>query len=263
MPYAAVNGQKLYYEDAGTASPVLVFSHGLLMDQTMFAPQVDALKHRYRCISWDERAHGRTASGDTCDPFSYYDSADDLAALLRYLDIERAVLVGMSQGGYLSLRAALKHPAIVQALVLIDSQAGPEDPAKMPGYAVMIDDYANNGLSEQTASILEHIILGDGWSGSAAWKEKWAGWKPHNLRQSFHALGARDDVRDQLGNIDVPVLVIHGDSDAAIEPERARAMTDALPHARMELIVGGGHASNLTHPDQVNPLIEAFVAQLD
>jgi pimeloyl-ACP methyl ester carboxylesterase len=239
-----------------------VFSHGLLMDQTMFEPQIDALKHRYRCISWDERAHGRTASNDTCEPFSYYDSADDLAALLQHLGIERAIFVGMSQGGYLSLRAALKHPAIVQALVLIDTQAGTEDPAKMPDYAVMINDYATNGLSDQTAAILEHVILGDGWSGSVVWKKKWAGWKPHNLLQSFHALGARDDIRDQLGRINVPVLVIHGDSDAAIEPERAKAMADALPQASMALIVGGGHASNLTHPDQVNPLIEAFVAQM-
>jgi len=262
MPYAAVNGQHLYYEESGTGSPALVFSHGLLMDQTMFAPQIEALKHHYRCISWDERAHGRTASSDNCEPFSYYDSADDLAALLHHLGIEQAILVGMSQGGYLSLRAALKHPAIVRALVLIDTQAGPEDPAKMPGYAVMIADYASNGLSDESAAILEHVILGDGWSGASAWKEKWAGWKPHNLLQSFTTLGTRDDIRDQLGRIDVPVLVIHGDSDAAIEPERAKAMTDALPHARMELIVGGGHASNLTHPDQVNPLIEAFVAQL-
>jgi len=170
MSYAAVNGQNLYYEDTGTGASVLVFSHGLLMDHSMFAPQVDALRHRYRCISWDERGHGLTANNRMCEPFSYYDSADDLAALLDHLGVERAILVGMSQGGYLSLRAALKHPAIVQAMVLIDTQAGPEDPAKMPGYAVMVEDYASNGLSEETGAILEHVILGDGWSGAMAWR---------------------------------------------------------------------------------------------
>lgn len=261
MSYAAVNGQNLYYEDTGTGAPVLVFSHGLLMDHSMFAPQVDALRHRYRCISWDERGHGLTANNRMCEPFSYYDSANDLAALLDHLGVKRAILVGMSQGGYLSLRAALKYPAIVQAMVLIDTQAGPEDPAKMPGYAVMIEDYASNGLSEETGAILEHVILGDGWSGAVAWKEKWASWQPHNLLQCFNTLGSRDDISGKLGAITVPVLVIHGDSDVAIEPERAKAMADALPNARMELIVGGGHASNLTHPDQVNPLIEAFIAQ--
>ena len=93
MPIASVNGQNLYYEDTGGRGPVLVFSHGLLMDHTMFAPQVQALQDRYRCISWDERGHGQTADPAHCAPFDYYDSADDLAALLAHLGVERAVLV--------------------------------------------------------------------------------------------------------------------------------------------------------------------------
>ena len=70
----------------------------------------------------DERPTKRTAT-DSCAPFTYYDSANDLAALLAHLGIERAVLAGMSQGGYLSLRCALTHPALVRALILIDTQA--------------------------------------------------------------------------------------------------------------------------------------------
>jgi pimeloyl-ACP methyl ester carboxylesterase len=73
------------------------------MDSSMFAPQVAALQSRYRCIVWDERGHDQTATG-ACAPFSYYDSADDLAALLAHLGLKQAVLIGMSQGGYLSLR---------------------------------------------------------------------------------------------------------------------------------------------------------------
>jgi 3-oxoadipate enol-lactonase len=138
MPFAQVNGQELYFEDTGGKGPAVVFSHGLLMDQSMFAPQVAALASRYRCISWDERGHRRTAT-DTLAPFTYYDSANDLVGLLDHLGVKRAVLAGMSQGGYLSLRCALKHPERVRALVLIDTQAGPEDPAKLPGYKQMLD----------------------------------------------------------------------------------------------------------------------------
>ncbi|MDB5987296.1 MAG: alpha/beta hydrolase, partial [Nevskia sp.] len=99
MPYASLRGQQIYYEDSGggetlgSSAPVVIFSHGLLMDHAMFAPQLTALRTRYRCISWDERGHGRTA-GDHLEPFSYYDSADDLAALLAHLGIRRAVLAG-------------------------------------------------------------------------------------------------------------------------------------------------------------------------
>ena len=84
MPFAPVNGQNLYYEDTGGTGPAIIFSHGLMMDHEMFAPQVEALSGQYRCITWDERGHGQTA-GETLAPFSYYDSADDLVALLDYL----------------------------------------------------------------------------------------------------------------------------------------------------------------------------------
>ena len=132
MPYADVNGQRLYYEDSGGDGPVIAFSHGLFMDESMFDPQVEALSESYRCIAWDERGHGRT--GEPSGPFSYWDSADDLAALLASLGIRRAVLAGMSQGGFLSLRCALAHPELVRALILIDTQAGVEEPERLPGY---------------------------------------------------------------------------------------------------------------------------------
>ena len=96
MPFAQVNGQNIYYEDTGGRGPAIVFSHGLLMDHTMFEPQIQALQGQYRCISWDERGHGQTADPEHCEAFSYYDSADDLAALLKYQGVEKAMLAGMS-----------------------------------------------------------------------------------------------------------------------------------------------------------------------
>lgn len=262
MPHVTNAGIDLYYEDTGGDGPVLIFSHGLLMDGTMFAPQVAALRARFRCISWDERGHGRTA-GPTLAPFSYYDSADDLVAILRAAGVGRAVLVGMSQGGYLSLRCALRHPEVVRALVLIDTQAGLEDPAKMPGYHRMISDWAAHGLSDETAAIIEHVILGDGWSGAEAWKARWRLMQPHNLLGVFTTLGSRDDIAEAIAAITVPALVIHGDADAAIETERALAMhaklSNAAPFVR---VPGAGHAANLTDPEPVNAAILRFLDTL-
>jgi pimeloyl-ACP methyl ester carboxylesterase len=68
MPIAEVNGQKLFYEDTGGNAPAVVLSHGLFMDHSMFDPQVEALRDRWRCIAWDERGHGQT--GDALAPFT-------------------------------------------------------------------------------------------------------------------------------------------------------------------------------------------------
>jgi pimeloyl-ACP methyl ester carboxylesterase len=261
MPIANVNGQKLYYEDTGGAGPAVIFSHGLFMDHEMFAPQVEALKGRYRCITWDERGHAGTAS-DALAPFTYYDSADDLAALLAHLGIKRAVLAGMSQGGFLSLRAALTHPEIVRALILIDTQAGQEHPERLAGHMQLANTWAEHGLSDQLAGIIEGIILGDNWSGAEAWKAKWRKIKPVNMLGCMNTLATRDDVTPKLGQIKVPALVVHGHADAAIELSLAQTLTAGLPNAKLVVVPGAGHAANLTHPAVVNPAIEAFLAGL-
>ena len=262
MPFAHVNGQKLYYEDTGGDGPVIVFSHGLLMDSSMFAPQVQALRGQWRCISWDERGHGQTADPAHCDPFTYYDSANDLAALLAHLGVRQAVLVGMSQGGYLSLRCALTHPEVVRALVLIDTQALQEDPQKMAGHEVLVKAWLEGGLSDEIAAMVAHIILGDGWAGATAWQAKWKQVTVPNLLQCFTTLGSRDDISARLGEINVSALVVHGALDHAIDLGSAQAMHDALPQARMVVVPGAGHSSNLTHPEPVNAALTEFLGTL-
>jgi pimeloyl-ACP methyl ester carboxylesterase len=258
VPIAPVNGQRLYYEDTGGAGPPVVFSHGLFMDHEMFAPQVEALKGRYRCITWDERGHAGSTS-ETLSPFSYYDSADDLAALLAHLGIKRAVLAGMSQGGFLSLRCALTHPEIVRALVLIDTQAGVEDPERLKGHMQLAHAWETGGLSDEIAGIVESIILGENWPGAEAWKAKWRKITPANLVGCMNTLATRDDVTGKLGQIGVPALVVHGDADAAIELALAETLAAGLADAELVVVPGAGHAANLTHAAAVNPAIERFL----
>jgi len=114
MQTTQLNGINLAFEDNGGAGPVVILSHGFLMDHSMFDAQVAALKNDYRVITWDERGFGGTvATGD----FTYWDSANDVLALMDHLGIESAVVGGMSQGGFLSLRVALTAPERVRALV--------------------------------------------------------------------------------------------------------------------------------------------------
>jgi 3-oxoadipate enol-lactonase len=242
--------------DSGGDGPVIVFSHGLLMNHTMFAPQLAALRDAYRVVTWDERGHGE-AEHDS--DWSYWDSADDVLALLDHLGVEQAVLAGMSQGGFLSLRAALRSPERVRALVLLDTQAGVEDPAVVPLYEGMAAAWAARGPSQESLDFTAAAILGSG-ADDVAWKQHWASIPNHRAPQNMHPLITRDDLTDRLGEITCPVLVVHGDADASIPVEKAAALVDGLPAALpLVLVPGAGHAANLTHPDVVNPAVRAFL----
>lgn len=261
MPYASINGESIYFEDTGSTQPVVIFCHGLLMDSEMFAPQIQALRHRYRCISWDQRGHGRTA-GEVLAPFTYYDSARDLAGLMDLLGIERAILVGMSQGGFVSLRFALTYPSRVQALVLIGTQAGVTPTERPPGLMPVIEQWIALDFPEQLAREFEGVVFGPRWPGAATWKAKWKTWLPVNLRGCFSVLANRDDITDRMGEIRVPALVIHGDNDTSVSLERGRTLKRLLANARMVVIKGGGHAPNLTHAGWVNLEIANFLQRL-
>src|SRR5437870_13223041 len=143
MSYADINGQRIRVDDTGGDGPPVILAHGFLMDRTMFAPQVSALSGEFRVITWDERGFGETEFDG--QPFTYWDSARDCLGLLEHLGIRRAVVGGMSQGGYLSLRVALTAPERVIALVLIDTQAAAEQAEVKAGYQQMLETWATAG----------------------------------------------------------------------------------------------------------------------
>jgi 3-oxoadipate enol-lactonase len=260
VPYAEVNGQKLYFEDTGGDGPPIVLSHGLLMDHEMFAPQVAELREVYRVVTWDQRGFGTTEFDG--EPFTYWDSARDLFALLDVLGIERAVLGGMSQGGYLSMRAALLHPDRVRALALIDTQAPPESDDKVAEYRVMIDTWVEHGYLDDLASVVAGLIIGDP-ALEREWKAKWQSWDPSRLRAAGGALLDRDDISDRLEELAMPVLLVHGAEDTAIPVTRAREICAAVSDCRGVIEVSGAaHAANLTHPELVNPAIRDFLEGL-
>ncbi len=258
MGTADVNGQTLYYEDSGGDGPVVLLGHGFLMDHEMFTPQVAELAPEFPVVTWDERGSGRTPPSG---PFSYWDLADDALGLLDHLGIDRAVIGGMSQGGFIALRAALVAPGRVRGLVLIDSQAGQELPDAIPAYDAMHEEWLANGPGNvQDAAAA--IILGPGCDPSP-WVAKWAALPRADLTVLYRCLMDRDDLTDRLGEISAPAIVLHGAEDAAIGMDRAEVLRDRLADCRGLVVVpGAGHASNLSRPDVVNPALLGFLRSL-
>lgn len=261
MPVVELRGQRIHYHDSGGAGAPFVLGHGFLMDGDMFLPQVQALAPRYRVVTWDARGHGRTEA--TENPFTYWDLARDLAALLDHLGIERAVVGGMSQGGFVALRFALECPDRVRGLVLIDTQSGQEDPEKGEQYDLMHQVWTGSGPSDQLLSMVAAIIIGNEAPESPAWIDKWRAREPRALTQIYRTLMDRDDITDRLGEITAPAVVIHGVEDVAIDMALAERLCKDLPGCRgVVRIDGAGHASNLTHPEPVNRAIEEFLSSL-
>src|SRR5258706_12785190 len=127
MAKARVNGIEIDYQDSGRGRPILL-THGHMSGRTAWDGQHRALADRYRLISWDLRGHGQTDVSDDPARYSLELTVADIRALLGHLGIERAVIGGLSLGGYVSLAFYLAHPEMVEALVICDSGPGYRNP---------------------------------------------------------------------------------------------------------------------------------------
>jgi len=256
---ANVNGQSINYVDSGGEGLAVIFSHGFLMDLTMFDQQVVALKDDFRCVAWDERGFGETPADE---PFSYWDSADDAVALLDHLEIGRAVFVGMSQGGFLSLRAALTHSDRVAGIVLIDSEAGAFTEEQIEGYSAMFNQWQVDQPLGELGETVAGMIIGDP-DLSAEWITKWEARDRSTLEHPMATLLFREDITDRMSEVACPVLIIHGEDDQAIPIEAAEALSQLLPDCRsLVRVPGAAHAPNMTHPEMVNDALRGFLSQI-
>ena len=254
MPYLERPGARLFYEDGGGDDPCVLFSHGIFMDHRMFGDQVAALETDFRCIAWDERNHGLTESTGS---FTYWDMAEDLIALMDHRGVERALLVGMSQGGFISQRVALKAPPRITGLFLIDTQAGEEPQHMVPMYEALHEQWTTAGPSRELAETVAAIILDP--ADPEPWVSEWLERPADYPREPFRCLVSREDLTGRLSQIEAPALVVHGENDPAIPLEKAEALCAGLPRCEgVRVISEGGHAPNVSHPDEVNELLIDF-----
>lgn len=256
-PFIKVNGQRYHVQDTGGEFPAIVLSHGFLMDCEMFAPQVEALRDRYRVITWDQRHHGQTHASD--DTFTINDIADDLAGILDHLAIEQVTLGGFSFGGWISTRFALKHPDRVRALVIFDSYERMEAPETKEAYQQFRDVVVDQGFNDEIVATFVQLLFHPSYDAST-WIAKWRGRSPLSRAFGYDAMFSRDDINDRLGDITCPSIVFHGEANPANLPEVAQELTDLLGNSEpLFLVPGAGHTSNLEQPAAVNARLLEFL----
>ncbi|MDZ7727522.1 MAG: alpha/beta hydrolase [Dehalococcoidia bacterium] len=250
MPTIDRDGVSIYYEDHGSG-PAVLLTHGYSATSQMWEGQVAALKDRYRVITWDMRGHGRSDSPADQGLYSEAHTVDDMAAILGACGVDRAVISGLSLGGYMSLAFNLKYPGMVRALLLFDTGPGYKSDAGRAGW---------NETAEARAKAFEETGLGA--LGESAEVEASTRRSADGLARAARGMLAQVDSRviESLPSIQVPTLLIVGEEDTPF-----LAATDYMEKkigAKKVVIPGAGHASNLHQPAAVNDAMETFLAGL-
>ena len=265
MATVQTNGIEMYYERQGSGEPLLLVP-GLLFGAEHWRPQMDALASDFDVIAVDLRGqYHTTTTGDQAD-YDMWNQAEDVHGLIQALGIAPTHYAGLSMGGFLGMRIALRHPEDLRDLVLIDTQARSEDPEKVAQYEAFRQLYLQ-GVFEPLRDAVPVSFFCDDYIANhndrvQAWLDKlFAGNRQGTVSASL-AVDLRDDITHRLGEIQLPTLVAHGTEDVPIEIEKAEEMASLIPGARFQRIEGAAHQSNVDHPDEVSSLIRDFLVEV-
>jgi pimeloyl-ACP methyl ester carboxylesterase len=267
MPHFDVNGTTLYCEDTGPGSTgeTVAFSHGLLWNTTLFAPQIEALRGRYRCIAWDHRGQGRSAS-DPRHCIGIELVWQDAVALLEKLDTGPVHFCGLSMGGFVAMRMGARRPDLVSSLILMETSADPEPPENVPRYRLL--STVTRWLGERMVmGRVAPIMLGKTFltdPARAAERERalatMAGRK--GRWNAVNGVIDRAGVHGELARISAPTLVMVGEEDVATVPAKAERLHAAIAGSKLVRIPGAGHSSSIEQPAAVTSAMSDFLSSL-
>ena len=260
MPYVTANGIKTHYKIAGPeGAPVVIFAHSVGCSLNIFDAQFAALADRYRVIRFDFRGHNLSAPSD--QPITIAGLAADLAAFMDELKIERAHIAGLSIGGMVAQAFALAAPARVQSLTLMATTA----------YFPPADFWTNRAALVRAsgmgavADLLMPRWFSEGFRRNApeavdAVRKKLLLVDPATYARCCEAIGAMD-LRESIGAISAPTLIMVGSVDPATPPAMAEDMQRRIKGAELVVIPDAAHIISVDKPDAVTAHLSAFLAR--
>lgn len=239
-----------------------MFVHGFPHHRKLWAPQLRALAGHSRAIAVDLPGFGESSMPQR---FSMEAWADTLARFLDALSIDRAIIAGLSMGGYVTFAFWRLHRDRVLALVLADTRAGADTEEGKAKRRETIELARREGPTAVARAMLPGMVGKSTRerepSVVATMRAMLESATVDSIVGASEAMIARADSTPLLPTIDVPTLIICGEEDVLTPPKESRAMHAAIPGSRLEIIPGAGHVSNIERPAAVNQVLAEFVGR--
>jgi 3-oxoadipate enol-lactonase len=257
---AQSNGIAINYEVQGDG-PWVVMSHSLACALGMWAPQIEALKTKYRVLCFDTRGHG--GSDAPAGAYTLEQMAEDLHGLLSTLGVQRPHFVGLSMGGMIGMTFAVAHPGVFRSLVLCDTTS--RYPSELRAvWDDRIKTATTKGMEPLVEPTLQRWFTAPLLAQRPAVVERVArmirGTPPQGYAGCCHAI-PRIDLTRRLSSLDCPVQVIVGEQDVGTPVAMAREIHEAAPGSELVIIPNASHLSNLEQPEAFNRALLDFLAR--
>lgn len=263
MPAISRDGIDLHYVEHGSGDQTVVFSHSFLVDHRHFEAQIEALADRYRVIAFDHRDHG--GSGKAGPGYGIYDLVADGVAVIEETGAAPCHWIGLSTGGFVGVRIAIRHPQLLRSLVLMDTSPFAEPLLNRIKYRAMLAVLRLAGMKPLIGTGMKSMFGKSSLADAdlepvlAAWRERMLANDPAALIRFGKAIWGRDDVGGHLGDLDLPVLVVNGADDVPIPPSIARRTASLIPGSRLEIVERAGHLCTVEQPDMVAEILGDFL----
>ena len=267
--YRHIGSRTIAYLDSApdqSALRVCVFLHAFPIGSSQWEPQMQAVPSGWRFIAPDLRGFGGSTDTDSIGAISIADYAADIEDLLAELAIARAVIAGLSMGGYVAFALFGSAPQLFDGLVLADTRAGadsPEGRANRRNMLALVDREGPSGVARdmmpkllgRTTHEVNHTV-------EATVRRLIKGQSPTAIRGAIHRMMHRPDSSEMLPTITVPTLVIVGDEDELTPVDESIRISRAIPSSTLVKIPAAGHLSNLERPEKFNEALAAFFTKL-
>lgn len=262
--YINISDFKISYYDVGEGTVPIIFLHGFPFDKSMWKAQLEHLKENNRVIAVDIRGFGKSI--DEVTPLSMELFTEDLILFMEELNIERAILCGLSMGGYIALDAIKRFPERFDALILCDTQCIADTSEVKEKRHKTIEEINTNGSAIFKEKFIKSVFHSETLANKPVLVDELRTVVNQNsdrvIKAGLLALANRSETCSILKNITIPTLIICGRQDEVTPLAQSEAMHISIPNSELRIIDNAGHVSNLESPVEFNSYINEFLTTL-